>query len=52
MRSMTEGAFFDTASTKKQDPLRLTSFDTSPGGPGEAVRGLIQAVMRVLRGVL
>ena len=39
MRSMTEGVFllFSLASClfKREDPLRLTLFDTSPGGPGE-----------------
>ena len=39
MRSMTEGVFdlFLMKQNKQaKDPLRLTSFDTSPGGPGEA----------------
>jgi len=29
------------SSTKKQDPLRLASLDTSPGSPGEAKKGAI-----------
>ena len=47
MRSMTEGVFLGEgnrqwAMGEKQDPLRLTSFDTSPGGPGEATGGTFE----------